>query len=309
MRYSIVDIGSNTVRMVVYDIIETTVKKVFSEKESLGLVNYVNKGIMSQKGVNMLCGVLNNYKSITSTVNCDHFICFATASIRNILNTREVLEIIAQKCGIKVDVLSGEEEGLLDFYAAKYNFKVTEGLMIDMGGGSTEIVSFKNGMHKNVISEPFGSLYLYKKFVKSLAPTKKECKKIYEHVAQRLEYTPWIDEYGDTVYLIGGTARAIAKLHRDIYSTDTPENGYKLDCEDFEKMLERLQNFGKKDIDTIIRVIPERIYTILPGLLAFKAIFDKAKAKNIIISSMGIREGYIICKVLNNDCENIKFIL
>ena len=168
-----------------------------------------------------------------------------------------------------------------------------EGLVVDMGGASTELVRFKGDLIENMISLSFGSLYLYKRYVARILPDKRELKHIRRFVRKQLSTVEWLGPSGHAC-LIGGTARAIARLHRELNGREQENlQGYCFDAEDFDRMLGYLAAERKVGVHDIVRVAPERAHTILPGLTVFSELVRFGECATVSISRSGVREGYI----------------
>jgi len=304
-RRALVDVGSNTIRMNVYDIDHKKgeFSLLFSEKETLGILNFIENGILTKAGMDKLLFTLSAFKNCAQSVTCGYFTCFATASLRGILNKEEVLDKINTRLGISVDLISGYDEALYDFYSIKkyFNPNSKKGLIIDMGGGSTEFLSFENGRILKSASENVASLSLHKKFVSKILPQKDEVAEIIKFSDRKLKKISWLCGSFDEVFFIGGTARAIAKIHRAYFGNDTflPLNGYKIKRNDIFKILDCYCDSRRELTENIIREIPDRIHTFIPGLVLYTRIMSGVQCDDITISSFGVREGYLVKNILN----------
>lgn len=177
MKRALVDLGSNTVRLSVYNTDADAFHLLFSEKETAGLAGYISDGKMSQDGMQKACDILLNFSDILKNLEINEFSVFATASLRNITNTDEAVEYIKQHTGIEVDVIAGKTEAE---YGCKGALKaVTQNVnaMFDIGGGSTEIVLLNNDVITSAKSFQVGSLTLFKENVSNLLPQKQDSKK------------------------------------------------------------------------------------------------------------------------------------
>lgn len=290
MKYAIVDIGSNTIRLIVYQVEDGKIQRVLSEKQTAGLVGYINKeDALAQDGIDILVTTLAQFKRTAETVLADEFHAFATASLRSVSNQAEVLTIVEEQTGISIRVLSGEEEAALDFTALRDAVGSESGLMIDLGGGSVELVQFVNGVRETSSTISFGSLSLYKNFVENILPTKQEMKDIKKHVKERIEEAPWLHGCATRAYLLGGTGRAMAKLYMKVFDAPGELSGYTMDTQKIKKLRRALL----ADSMLIIRNCPDRIHTILPGITALRAITKAAGCETITVYDLGIREGYL----------------
>ncbi len=295
MKYAVIDLGSNTVRMSVYHVTDGRYQQILSEKEIIGLIGYVTKGVLSHDGIIRVTDAIINFKSTAKALGVEPVYCFATAGVRAIKNAPELLERVRQQTGVDIRVISGEEEARLDFVGALRPPEITQGLVVDMGGGSTELVRFEDNRIVNMISLPFGSLSLYKSFVPKILPDKQQRQQIKEFVHRQLTMLDWLRGSGEHMLVIGGTARAIARLHRGQNAREEESlHGYRFDAEDFDRLLYFVRHEKKSAIRSIFRVVPERIHTIVPGLITFSEICDISKTKEILVSSTGVREGYLM---------------
>lgn len=300
MKVGIVDIGSNTIRLVVYDVIDMTYKEILNQRSFAGIIEYVDDDRLSQTGMDKLVKTLSNIKELTYLVRCDKVFYFATASLRGLNNSIDLLTYIKKELDIDIDIITGEEEAYFDYVSLK-NSKITKtGLGIDLGGGSCQVFAFDGDNVEKSNSFRIGSLLLYKTFVSSLFPKEREKKAIKNYVLAELEKSPELKKLGFTdIYAMGGTARAAIKLHRVLAgSSPKVKNNYALTVEQIDEMIDTIYDMGKDGIKLLCHVIPERVYTIIPGLIAIKAICQYTGAKGIIAIKSSVREGYLTEKVI-----------
>ena len=166
MRCGVIDMGSNSIRLSVYDCLEAGENKpveivpVIQKKIMAGLAGYVKKGRMTGRGIEKACGALGELSAILDSFQPDRTGIFATASLRNVSNQDEVVNEIRRTTGILPEIISGQEEARLDFLGATRFYPMERGLLADIGGGSTELVWFVKNGPKEMISVPIGSLGL-----------------------------------------------------------------------------------------------------------------------------------------------------
>ena len=174
IKYAIVDIGANSVRMNIYDIDTQTgeFSVAASARSMLGLAAYAKNGTLSNDGAGKLFAVLREFLARANSIPCDLFSAFATASLRGLSNSKKILRDIKAGLGIDIEIISGAAEARYDHAAIRFRFPETEnGILIDMGGGSTEIVHFEGDGVRNAVSLPIGCVMLGKNFT---ACTKKD---------------------------------------------------------------------------------------------------------------------------------------
>lgn len=286
--------GSNTMRMEVYDEEDGKIRHIVSAKEVVGMIGYTEAGVFQEEGILRLVEGLGNFRVTAQAIGVGHFSCFATAGMRALKNADDVAARVLRETGVRVDVISGEEEARLDFAGAYIPQGVAEGLVVDMGGGSTEIVRFAGAHIENCVSLPYGSLSLYKRFVKGILPSKGELKKIRSFADRQLECLDWLENVGGHLCLIGGTGRAVVRLHRDIHArAGEPMNGYTFGAEEIGQIIDSVMAHPKAGARRVLRVDPDRVHTILPGMTAIACLVRRAGVRTVSLSRSGVREGYI----------------
>lgn len=258
-----------------------------------GLAGYVSHGIMSNDGINQACAVLLDFKVLLQQLGVNEMHVFATASLRNIKNTEKALETIKRRTGLCVDVIAGSEEGILGYYGALYTTDLKNGIMFDIGGGSTEFVRVKNGKVKKSQSISIGSLNLFHNHVFGLWPDKKEQKAIAKRISKRLDAVDFPKKVPEKVCCVGGTCRAILNIVN--YHFNKEENNRIITKEEFNKILKILLKRDAASRNYILKLCPDRVHTIIPGMLVVKEIIERLHYEKIWVSRYGVREGYL-CK-------------
>lgn len=296
MLYGIIDVGSNTIRLNIYAYNEKQVQSLLHKKTMAGLAGYVTDGYLSSKGIKIACSTISDYKNILLNFNIKNIYAFATASLRNIINTDEVVRNIYEETGLSVDVISGEEEATLGYKGAALHFNIETGLYIDIGGGSTELVTFENRQITRAVSLPIGSLSMYSKHVKKLFPKNEELTAIKENVVQEL-YKIQTNEKQQfsTICGVGGTIRATKKLYENLFS-EQPADVFQ--THNIQDLLQSIHTADKKMLRRVLQTVPDRVHTIVPGMIILDIIAHHYGSKKMTVSTFGVREGYLYTKVL-----------
>lgn len=299
MNYGVIDIGSNTIRLVVYHCTINSMgryklEQLFSGKETVGLANYVVNQTLSYEGMERACSVLLGFEKNLKSLEIQNVSVFATASLRNVSNTKDAVDTICEKTGFLVDVLSGEEEARMDFAGASYLMPMASGGLVDIGGGSTEFVQFQEKRITKAVSMPFGSLNMFRKYVSELLPTAKEYSEIKHHVQESLKMlaVPVRADGGNVLCGIGGSIRACAKLMESSLKDGA------FPAKQVDQILENLSNSKKQILNAILRAAPNRVHTIIPGMIILQTIADYFEYRSIWVSSWGVREGYLLERIL-----------
>ena len=292
--YSVIDIGSNTIRLVVYRVDSDGITPILNNKYTAGLAAYIGKdGALSDEGTDRLVDVMAKFRDATDLLpDCEVF-PFATASLRNITNREVVIERVRRETGFDIRVLSGYEEAMLDYHGAVRSMPGEEGLLVDVGGGSTELVFFKAGRAAAARSVPLGSLSLFNKCVSGIIPTAGELAAL-KAEARRALAGVLPDSKGfcaQPMCGVGGTARGALALYRGMVG-EPPREGY--ETQFFSKVLRQAQDNPKKLTRRILKIAPERIHTMLPGIALLSAAAELYGSRTVVTSKYGVREGYML---------------
>lgn len=301
--YGIIDIGSNTIRLVVYEVSNGDVSRVFNKKITAGLAGYINKDHeMTKKGVRTAISSLLELRKITDGIHLEETSVFATAPLRNINNTAEVVEQIHDETGFIIQVLDGKQEATYGFVGLRQNTSLEEGIMLDIGGGSTEVVSFYKNEALTACSIPWGSLNLYRKYVDGIMPSEAELQEIDRKMRKQLGKVELPKRsYRLPLCVEGGTARAVQKVLTEKVPEALHDGRYG------RKYLRRMLKFYVENprafTDTILKIAPERIHTILPGMVVLNAATEVFDVKEIITVDYGVREGFLIREFLEKNTQ------
>ena len=296
MICGIVDLGSNTIRLSIYQCEDGRAQLLMNRKVTAGLADYVVDGEMSPQGIRVACDVLEEYRTLMDNLRFPRLRVFATASLRNVSNTAEAVTQIQETTGLPVDVLSGTEEGRLSFLGAVQGNGPEEGLLIDLGGGSTELVEYRRGDILSSCSLSLGSLSLFSRFVSGLHPPKGERKAIRAQVEKQLrrhqpDLLPAAHACG-----VGGTARAACKAANLLFRR--PEGTRTLTARELRELLDRLKEPDRDDLHLLLKAAPDRIHTLIPGLIVLDTVARAYGLEEITVSLCGVREGYLQDRVL-----------
>ncbi len=296
MKIAVVDIGSNTVKMKIYHYENKVLEETFSKVENSKLISYITDGIMNKDGIALLCSVLSDFDILAKMNNADIFRCFATASLRRAKNIDGIINSVRKECNVDIDLISGSEEALLSFSGVCNSHKsfMPRGIMVDMGGGSTEVVCFEDKKIQSSSSMNFGSLSLYLDFSDN-GKNKINFDDVKQHAFCTLGKTALIKQEYKSAVLVGGTALAILKLYRHFFKG---ENEYEMTLANLERLYDILKKQTPEIKALLTLLVPDRVYTVTPGLSAYLGIFDLCQTEKVHVSTNGIREGYVYEKIL-----------
>lgn len=301
MLYGMIDIGSNTVRMAIYRIEGTHVEMLMKKKHTVGLAAYLRDGVMQQQGIDKAVEILKEFRAFLLAFNITHVVAFTTAALRNAKNSAAAVGEIERRTGLPIRVITGDEEATYDFIGATHDLNEDAGLFIDIGGASTEIVSYSAGKIEQKISLPIGSLAFRTKYVYGMLPTKAECEAMREEAEATLRAaTAFADVREASIAGIGGTFKGAAALYNALY--EKPFDNVKMEAARLKALIERFTDeHGINEAMTamLMKTVPDRIHTVIPGLIIAEVLAARFHCKEITYSDSGVREGYIYSEVLN----------
>ena len=300
MIHGIIDIGSNTVRMAIYDIADGKIDFLMKKKHLVGLAAYLDNNVMTKMGIDKVCDVLFEFRAFLDIFQIDHVDAFTTAALRNCKNSKEAVEEIIRRTGIHVEVISGDMEAAYDFAGAVHNIEEQDGVLVDIGGASTELVYFQDRKIVSKISLPMGSLDFRTKYCSSVLPNEFEVGLMEKKARQILaEAVDFADIRCVGILGIGGTFKGTCGLYNAMYNQD--KKNQVISAESLGEMIAHFSKLEKIDRDNAILLmkrVPDRINTIVPGMVIAKVLADHFQCKKITYSDSGVREGFIYTHLL-----------
>lgn len=280
-RYGIADVGSNTVVLIAYEVEGRSLKQLKYISTPVHLIDYVKDGLMSADGIEKAAQVLKGYAAILDEMGITYRFADITEPCR--IQNADALISALKESGFEIHPLSGNEEALYDFEGAKFSYPdVHEGIAFDVGGGSTELISFSNDKAVEAMSFHLGCVRLA-----HLPLDTEECRR---EILQAREEYPSLNTDARTIIGIGGTARAVGLVCEKAYG-----NRHRIRVEDLKDAFVRIRD-KEEVLTSIVRstVEPSRIPVLLPGMHMILEICDVFHTEEIMISDTGIREGFLM---------------
>lgn len=297
MKQAVIDMGSNSIRLTLYEIEEGRFQILFREKIMAGLADYVEGDALSEEGIARACGALLEFRHTLKSLDISETAVFATASLRNISNTDRALAELRRVTGFEVEVLTGEEEARLGYAGAMEEVRLPDGALVDVGGASTEALTFSGGQAGRAASFSVGSLSLYRTCVKGILPGSGSLKRIRRTLEEEIDRPwPFSGEPRRTLICVGGTARAALKLARRRFHLEPGCRS--LTVKQVKALCALLCRGDKQAADLILKTEADRIHTIVPGMMILQHIAAGFGADTLIVSRYGVREGYLCRKLL-----------
>lgn len=282
--------------MNIYEVDDGAINKLLSKKKMLGMSNYVEEDKLTDKGIKKCIKVLADYKDTLEKMHIEEIYPFGTAGIRNIKNSDEVIQRIADSTSIKIDLISGESEADCVYRGVSSIYDATNCGIVDIGGGSTEIIIVEDGNVKNEISMPIGSLNLHHSYINTtIFPQKDEVKEIKWHIRSVMNYYKICKlPKGMKFYGVGGSIRAAGEIAEEYFGLDDDEHFSK---EHVKGIIDKIMEKDTEILRVMLKECPDRIHTQTPGMLILNELMKELKIDSISVSAAGVREGYIIDKL------------
>ncbi|WP_294889704.1 Ppx/GppA phosphatase family protein, partial [Sulfurimonas sp. RIFCSPLOWO2_12_36_12] len=294
-RVAVIDIGSNSVRMVIYEKTSRFAFHILHEAKSRVRISehaYQNGGNLQEIPMQRAYEALENFLTIISSFKARKTLCVATSALRDAPNQKDFISKIKNSIGLNIKVIDGQREAYLGAIACANLLPEQENaLSIDIGGGSTEFSLINKKDISSNISLNLGTVRLKELFFdfNDIEGAKK-------YIDLELSKLDGIDT--STIIGIGGTFRAIsyAILSNSDYPLDKL-HGYKPNYDDFQTLLNKILNSDEETLKKL-GIKNSRFDVIKPGALILLRVFKKFKIKELITSGVGVREGAFLADLL-----------
>jgi len=286
---AVIDIGSNSVRLVIYEGLTRSPTPIFNEKVLAGLGRQVQTtGLLAQDAIDTALQALVRFRALCDTLHVRKIWAIATAACRDARNGRDFIGKAERICRTPITILSGKREAQLTALGVISGIHKPDGIVGDLGGGSLELVDVHGSRVRGGLTLPLGGLALQDIAGRSL----KRAEKVVEESFRGL---PLLRQgQGRTLYAVGGTWRALARLH--MWQTGYPfhvMHNYRIaarEALDFSRLVHRV------DTETLSKI--EVVNAARRPLLAYAAVVLEnlvrtIKPKEVVISVMGVREGLL----------------
>jgi exopolyphosphatase/guanosine-5'-triphosphate,3'-diphosphate pyrophosphatase len=307
IRTGIIDIGSNSIRLVIYETNASNSYRVIDEaKLSARLSEHIDQGgRLPQHMIAHVGDTLHYFKRLCEAAGVSKIHAVATAAIRNAKDSQSIVEQLNQRSGLDVQILTGEQEAHYGFLGLINTMDITSGYLIDIGGGSTELTLIINRRKMFSYSFPFGAVQLAMHYPQKSDHLDELDKKIQALLQKAAIEHPWIrSNPGLPMYGLGGTVRTLANIHmKQIqYSLPLPHQ-YAMSSDAIDTVIQRIRSTpltARKNIEGLSK---NRSDIILPGSLILQTFFQLCSCSHYIVSASGLRDGVFFQEVLHAELE------
>jgi exopolyphosphatase/guanosine-5'-triphosphate,3'-diphosphate pyrophosphatase len=286
---AVIDVGSNSIRLVAFRGERRTPLVLFNEKVMAGLGRGVaESGAISDEGMEAARAALARFRLLCDDMRVDHLHAFATAAVRQASNREAFVEMARKSCGMNVAVLSGAEEARYAAYGVIAGIPEAEGIVGDLGGGSLEMIEVRGGQPGRHLSLPLGALKLHD-------VRKKGPRGVQRLIKAALAEFDWAESGRDLpFYTVGGSWRALAQLHMHLTRYPLPVvHQYTMDISAADRLARALPNLESKRLKQVPRLSSSRIPQLPGAALLLRALVRKIGSSSVVSSAYGVREGVL----------------
>lgn len=276
-------------------------------KESVRLGQDMERdGFLKPARVAETIKTLKMFRKLCDASGVTRIIAVATEAVRRAKNQRSFLDEIQATCGIKIRVLTSEEEAILVYRGVINTMDIPKGIVLEIGGGSTKIVYYNRRNMLNYVTLPFGAVTLTGLFSGDGLKPEEQAAKIEEFFTEQLKQVEWLKEVDPDVQMIGvgGSFRNLFKISKMVhkYPLDCVHN-YKMQTEDFNPVYDMIKVLDLDRKKKIKGLSAERA-DILPAALAvIRAFINYMNVESFTFSGAGLREGLMFNQALPSTIE------
>ena len=301
MRLGVLDVGSNTVHLLVVDahhgahpLPQTSEKSVLRLAEQMDA-----RGKITRAGADHLIRTVHDAVESAAAMGCEDLMAFATSAVRDASNSVAVLTRVQAETGVELQVLSGEEEAILTFLAVRRWCGWSAGrlLMVDIGGGSLEVASGIDEEPDVAVSLPLGAGRLTRSWLENDPPRRRELETLREHIVEQLvEPARKLCEAGTPDRVVGTskTIRSLARLSGAAPSSAGPRVRRTLTDAGLSQVIAFISRMSAEDLAELDGVSASRSHQLVAGALVVQATMRALDVDELTLCPWALREGVIL---------------
>lgn len=302
-KLGIIDLGSNSVRLVIVNIFEDGYFMIEDElKESVRLGQDMDRdGFLKPQRVSDTIKTLKMFKRLCEASGVERIVAVATAAVRRAKNQRSFLDEIQAACGLRITVLSEDMEASLIYRGVINTMDVPKGIILEIGGGSTKVIYYNRRCILHYTSLPFGAVTLTDLFAEEGVLPEVQTARIEEFFTEQFKKIDWLSEVEPDVQMIGvgGSFRTLCKMNSIVrkYPLNIVHN-YTFEIADFRSIYDTIRVLDEEKRRRIRGISLARA-DIMPAAFAIiKAFTDYMHIETFQISGSGLREGIMFAQAL-----------
>jgi exopolyphosphatase/guanosine-5'-triphosphate,3'-diphosphate pyrophosphatase len=301
-RLAVIDCGSNSFRLVVFTYTDSWWKRTDEIHESVRVGEGLDAtGELQAKPMERALETLELYAHFCNATGIDSIRTVATSAIRDAKNQRDFLKAARKRSGLEIEVLSGEEEARYGYLAAVNSTTLSQGVVLDLGGGSMQLTRVEGREEIEGRSWPVGAVRMTERFLPDGdKPKRKQIKALRDHVAAEIEHAAWLDD-GGRLTGVGGTVRnlaAAAQLAAGLPSYGI--QGYRITRDALKDLVEALSGLTAAERASVPGIKFARGDLILAGALVIDTVMEVGGFGMVEATDAGLREGVFFESLLGD---------
>ena len=305
-RLAVMDLGSNSFRLVVFTARDGWWKRTDEIYEAVRIgEGLAATGVLGEAGMDRAQAAMEVFAHFSSAsgLDGDEIDPVATSAIRDATNAREFLDRAEAATGLRVRVLASEEEARYGYLAAVNSTTLSDGVMLDIGGGSMQLVHVERRLARELDSWPLGAVRMTERFLADDKPAKpKQLRELRAFVAGALVRAPWVKRSGSRIVGIGGTMRNLAAAaQREADIAEFGVQGFVLTRGALDALVEELAGRRPADRANVPGIKESRADLILAGAVVVQAVLEEGGFEALDVTEAGLREGVFFERHLHRD--------
>jgi exopolyphosphatase/guanosine-5'-triphosphate,3'-diphosphate pyrophosphatase len=298
-RVAVIDLGSNSFRMVLFAPSGGSWKRVDEVSSAVRIgEGMATSGRLGEAAMTRAFETLERFTTLCERRGLDggSIDAVATSAIREAENGREFLDTVRLKTGLDVRVLSREQEARYGYLAAVNSTTLSDGCVLDLGGGSLQLVRVAGRLARESGSWRMGAVRMTERFLSDEGPAhpakRGQLKALQAHVARKLERAPWLQNTGAHLVGLGGTVRNLAAAaERAAGLPDDQVQGFVLDRTALEDLIARLAALPAAERSRVPGIKPARADIVLAGAVVIAGVMRAGEFERLEVTGAGLREG------------------
>jgi exopolyphosphatase/guanosine-5'-triphosphate,3'-diphosphate pyrophosphatase len=295
-RLAVIDLGSNSFRLVVFTARDGWWKRTDEIYEAVRIgEGLAATGELGEAGMGRAEAAMEVFAHFCSAsgLAADEIDAVATSAIRDATNARTFLDRAQASSGLSVRVLTKEEEARYGYLAAVNSTTLSDGVMLDIGGGSMQLVHVERRLARELDSWPLGAVRMTERFLPDDRPAKpRQLRELRAFVSGALERAPWVRRSGSRIVGIGGTMRNLAAAaQREADIAEFGVQGFVLTKDALDALVDELADLAPSERGKVPGIKPGRADIILGGALVVQAVLEEGNFEAVDVTEAGLREG------------------
>lgn len=298
-RFAVIDLGSNSFRMVLF----ATRGEHFEREQELSAAVRIGEGLaasgqLSAAAMARALDTLDQFAAACARAKLEpgQIDAVATSAVRDAVNGSQFLELVRERTGLEVRVLSREQEARYGYLAAVHTTTLSDGCVLDLGGGSLQLVRVASRIARESGSWRLGAVRMTERFLSDEGPAvpvkRSQCKALRTHVARKLERATWLVSSGERLVGLGGTVRNLASAAERAAGLPAEDvQGFVLGRDALGDLIERLAALPAAERSKVPGIKPARADIVLAGALVIDEVMRQGEFAALEVTGAGLREG------------------